>query len=285
MPLGSWFRFVRFSHTLFALPFAAVGFVLSLYEQPFTWSQFSLILLCMITNRNAAMAFNRLIDARWDAQNPRTARREIPSGIISPRAALYFVVINSVLFVGCSWMLNTVVLLLSPVALFVVFFYSYTKRFTWLCHYFLGLGLALAPIGAFLAVTAHFSLTTLLLGGGVMCWVAGFDIIYALQDEHFDKQHHLYSIPSRFGVRSSIALSRYTHCVSLLCFAIALYFFPNKSYLAYGALLLFAAILVYQHKKLATNIQTIDGKFMLLNGLNSLFFGALLVLILRWSLP
>lgn len=284
MALRHWFKFIRFSHTLFALPFAAVGYTMGLREvQHFEWVSLLLVLLCMVTNRNAAMAFNRLVDLRIDARNPRTANREIPRRLIAPRAALIFVIVNSILFVGaCAW-LNRLTLILSPVALLTVFLYSYTKRFTWLCHYILGCGLALAPIGAFLAVTGHFSASTVVLGVGVMCWVAGFDIIYALQDEEFDRSHHLYSIPSRFATRVSLHIARITHLFAILSFATYIVLYMPNIWQAYAALLLFTVVLVYQHWRFQQNSKGIDGAFMLLNSINSTFFGCLLVLILLFT--
>ena len=206
MQLRNWFRLVRFSHTLFALPFAAVGYSLGVIETKlFSWQTLGLVLLCMVTNRNAAMAFNRLVDARYDAQNPRTAAREIPRGVISRKGAISFVIVNALLFMASAYALAPLAGWLSPVALAVVLGYSLTKRITWLCHYILGAGLALAPIGAFLGVSGGFSIPVLALSLGVMLWVAGFDIIYALQDADFDRAHHLYSVPFRFcGVAGGV---------------------------------------------------------------------------------
>lgn len=284
MALRYWFQFIRFSHTLFALPFAAVGYTMGLLEvQHFAWQTLLLVILCMVSNRNAAMAFNRLVDFRIDAHNPRTAHREIPQRLISPLAALIFVIVNSLLFVAFCAALNRLTFILAPVALLTVFLYSYTKRFTWLCHYILGIGLALAPIGAFLAVTGYFSFTTVVLGAGVMSWVAGFDIIYALQDEEFDRRHHLYSIPSRFSSRRSVAIARITHFFTIGCFALYIALYIPQAWTAYAALLLFAAVLCYQHRQFYQNTKGIDGNFMLINSINSTVFGSLLVLILLFS--
>ena len=281
MGLRHWFRFIRFSHTLFALPFAAVGYTMGLIAVGhFEWRTLLLVLLCMVTNRNAAMAFNRLIDLRFDARNPRTANREIPRRLIHPRAALIFVLVNSLLFIGACAALNEITFILAPIALFTVFVYSYTKRFTWLCHYILGIGLALAPIGAFLAVTGYFSVTTIVLGAGVMFWVGGFDIIYALQDEEFDRRHHLYSIPSRFGIQRSIRIAQISHLFTVLCFASYIALYIPQNWFAFATLLIFAAVLIYQHRKINLHTHEIDGKFMLINSINSLLFGSLLVLIL-----
>ena len=200
MSIKNYLSLVKFSHTIFALPFACIGFALAL-QGGFTFSLklFLLVILCMATARNAAMAFNRYIDRKFDALNPRTAIREIPAGIINPKNALFFIIINCLLFVIATYFINTICFFLSPVALFVVLFYSYTKRFTPLCHLVLGAGLALAPIGAYLAVTGVFAWLPLFFSFTVFTWVSGFDIIYALQDEDFDRVNHLNSIPVLLG--------------------------------------------------------------------------------------
>ncbi|HEX6914474.1 MAG TPA: UbiA-like polyprenyltransferase, partial [Chitinophagaceae bacterium] len=201
----NYLSLVKFSHTIFAMPFALIGFVLAarplffqLYADRYreyeisgaanrdVWFTLLLVILCMVFARSAAMAFNRYLDRSFDAKNPRTAIREIPRGVISANHALLFTIACCLLFVACCYLLNTAVLALSPVALFVILFYSYTKRFTSLCHLVLGLGLSLAPIGAYLAVTAHFDLLPILFSFTVLFWVSGFDIIYSLQDEEFD---------------------------------------------------------------------------------------------------
>jgi 4-hydroxybenzoate polyprenyltransferase len=169
----------------------------------------------MVTARNSAMAFNRFIDRKFDALNPRTAIREIPAGIINPKNALFFIIINCVLFVTATYFINTICFYLSPVALFTVLFYSYTKRFTPLCHLVLGCGLALAPIGAYLAVTGVFAWLPLLFSFTVFTWVSGFDIIYALQDETFDREHQLNSIPVLLGTKGALRFSEVLHVFSI----------------------------------------------------------------------
>lgn len=161
--------------------------------------RFILVILCMVFARSAAMAFNRYLDRQFDAKNPRTAIREIPAGVITPKNALMFTIISCVLFIICTWFINPICFYLSPVALFVILFYSYTKRFTALCHLVLGVGLSLAPIGAYLAVTGAFALLPVLFSFTVLFWVSGFDIIYALQDEEFDRSNELHSIPAAVG--------------------------------------------------------------------------------------
>src|ERR1041385_3967632 len=182
---------MKFSHTVFALPFAIIGFCLAIYSGKaiFSWEKLFLVIGCMVFARSAAMAFNRYIDREFDAKNQRTAVREIPSGIITPGSALFFVIASSLLFITATFFINPICFYLSPVALLVVLGYSYTKRFTPLCHLILGIGLSLAPIGAYLAATGHFALQPLLFSFAVLFWVSGFDIIYALQDETFDREN------------------------------------------------------------------------------------------------
>lgn len=201
------------------MPFAMIGFMLAVFATqggaftPLVWQKLGLVVLCMIFARSAAMAFNRYIDRDIDAQNPRTTQREIPAGVIAPRAALGFVWTNAALFVLTTYFINPLCFYLSPVALLVVLGYSYTKRFTALCHFVLGLGLALAPVGAYLAVAGAFAPLPILYGVVVLLWVSGFDIIYALQDEDFDKSLSLSSVPTWLGRRGALALSTVLHIV------------------------------------------------------------------------
>jgi 4-hydroxybenzoate polyprenyltransferase len=197
------------------MPFALIGFFLAVvYEnKAFDWKIFIAIILCMIFARSAAMAFNRYIDEKFDKLNPRTAVREIPAGIIKKENALLFVIINGVLFIATTFFINNICLYLSPVALFTILFYSYTKRFTALCHVVLGVGLSLAPIGAYLAVTGFFDLLPILFSFVVLTWVSGFDILYALQDEDFDKEHQLNSIPTLLGRKNALVVSILLHFI------------------------------------------------------------------------
>lgn len=214
--VGQYLSLIKFSHTVFALPFAFVGFALAVLRDGYAFQPrlLLLMLLCMVFARSAAMAFNRWLDRRFDALNPRTAAREIPAGIISSRNALVFVIVSSLLFVLTTYFINALCFYLSPIALFVILFYSYTKRFTALCHLVLGLGLSLAPIGAYLAVTGAFSIVPLIFSLLVLTWVSGFDIIYALQDEAFDRSQQLYSIPAVLGARKALNVSNGLHLVS-----------------------------------------------------------------------
>lgn len=215
--IKSFFSLVRFSHTIFAMPFAIFGFALGVHDNDsgFDLKIFLLIVLCMVLARNAAMAFNRFADKKIDSMNPRTAGREIPAGVISARAALIFVIINSVFFIIASGFINRLTLFLSPVALIVILGYSLTKRFTAYSHLFLGLALSLAPVGAYISVTGNFHLVPVITGLMVLTWVSGFDIIYSQQDSEFDNEHSLHSIPSRFGTRGSSVISVILHIVSI----------------------------------------------------------------------
>ncbi|MCK5730628.1 MAG: putative 4-hydroxybenzoate polyprenyltransferase, partial [Draconibacterium sp.] len=199
--LSNYSKLVKFEHTIFAMPFALIGFFFALEQNgaSISFKLLGLVMLCMIFARNAAMGFNRYLDRKIDKLNPRTAVREIPSGILSPKSVLFFVILNSILFVVATWFINSLCFYLSPVALFVILFYSFTKRFTPLCHFVLSLGLAIAPVGAYLAVAGKFEWLPVVTGFIVFFWVSGFDIIYALQDEEFDKELKLKSIPTLFG--------------------------------------------------------------------------------------
>jgi 4-hydroxybenzoate polyprenyltransferase len=246
--VSDYLSLIKFSHTVFALPFAFIGFALAIFKDGYRFEPrlLLLMLMCMVFARSAAMAFNRYIDRRFDALNPRTAKREIPAGVISPRYALAFVIVSSLLFMGAAFLINRLCFYLSPVALFVILFYSYTKRFTALCHLVLGLGLSLAPIGAYLSVSGHFDLIPILFSLLVMTWVSGFDIIYALQDEAFDRSQQLYSIPAMLGTKNALMVSNLLHvCSGLLVIAAGISGHFNLIYWA-GALI-YIAMLVYQH--------------------------------------
>ncbi|MCB0632766.1 MAG: putative 4-hydroxybenzoate polyprenyltransferase, partial [Lewinella sp.] len=283
--MKNYFSLIKFSHTIFALPFALVGFFLGvqLNDGRLDWRLFVLVLLCMVFARSAAMAFNRYLDRDIDADNPRTARREIPSGVISARHALLFVVISSLLFIACTWFINPLCFYLSPVALLVILGYSYTKRFTFLCHFVLGLGLSLAPIGAYLATGQGFDLLPLLYSAAVLFWVSGFDIIYALQDEHFDKDHALHSVPVWLGKQRALQLSNVLHLLSGLFMTLAAYFFSQTygeaGYLHWIGLGIFLGLLVYQHTVVsAKDLSRVNLAFFTTNGIASLIFGTLFLL-------
>lgn len=279
--MKKYLSLIKFSHTIFAMPFALIGFFLAVLDKntPIQWNIFLLVVLCMVFARSAAMAFNRYLDKDIDEKNPRTKTREIPSGAISPNAALVFVLVNSGLFITCTAFLNPLCFLLSPVALLVILGYSYTKRFTYWCHVILGLGLALAPTGGYLAVTGEFQLIPVLLSLTVLFWVAGFDIIYALQDESFDKSQALYSIPVKFGKKQALWISVFFHIISAAALLIAVVLAQNI-YPAFGWLLwtgsaIFLGMLFYQHLIVnANDLSRVNLAFFSTNGFASLVFAA-----------
>lgn len=282
--IGNYLSLIKFSHTIFALPFALLGFFLAVLDAgELRPRNLLLVVLCMVFARSAAMAFNRWQDRDIDGKNPRTAVREIPAGVISSKAALGFIFLNCGLFILCAWLLNPRCFWLSPVALLVILGYSYTKRFTYLCHFVLGLGLALAPIGAYLAVTAQWALLPVLYGLVVLLWVAGFDIIYALQDEGFDREEKLFSIPVRLGTVNALRLGRALHflCATVLVIALAYQsqMYQEFTWLSFLAGGLFLACLVYQHSLVKPgDLSRINLAFFTTNGVASLVFGGLCIL-------
>lgn len=246
--VGQYLSLIKFSHTVFALPFAFVGFALAIFRDGYAFQPrlLVLMLLCMVFARSAAMAFNRWLDRRFDALNPRTANREIPAGVIPANNALLFVIVSSLLFMVSAYFINSLCFYLSPVALFVILFYSYTKRFTALCHLVLGLGLSLAPIGAYLAVAGSFSFVPLIFSFLVLTWVSGFDIIYALQDEAFDRSQQLYSIPSTLGARKALNVSNVLHAFSAVL-VVAAGVFGHFNWLYWIGASIYIGLLLYQH--------------------------------------
>ena len=302
----SYLSLIKFSHTIFAMPFALIGFFLGLatgliddgqsnlnktvgwgwdFRDPAFWklsrelmlSKFILVLLCMIFARSAAMAFNRYLDRTFDAKNPRTAIREIPSGVIKANNALLFTIVSSLLFVVCTFFINRICFYLSPVALLVVLGYSYTKRFTPLCHLILGLGLSLAPIGAYLAVTGQFDLLPILFSFTVLFWVSGFDIIYALQDEEFDKENKLYSIPAWLGKAKALRVSELLHVLSAFCVLFAGWL-GNFGWLYWIGAAIFIGMLIYQHSIVKPNdLKRVNIAFMTVNGVASVVFAIFVI--------
>ncbi len=272
--LKKYLSLIKFSHTIFALPFAFIGFSLAIHtgKASFNVQKFALVILCMLFARSAAMAFNRFIDRRFDAKNPRTAEREIPAGLISPTAALIFTISCCVLFVVCAYLINPLCFYLSPIALLVVLGYSFTKRFTPLCHLILGVGLALAPVGAYMALTEEFALLPILFGCIVFFWVSGFDIIYALQDEDFDRSMGLKSIPVYFGTKKSLHLSEVIHVFSAIIVSFS-FFLGNFSWLYLIGALLFIGLLIYQHTIVKHNdLSRVNLAFGTTNGIASVVF-------------
>jgi len=274
--MKKYFSLVLFAHSIFALPFAMIGFFLGVTttDNPFNWIKLALVLLCMVFARNAAMAFNRYLDRNIDAKNPRTVMRDIPAGRVSANEALLFVIFNCVLFIITTAFINSLCLYLSPVALFVVLFYSYTKRFTALCHLVLGLGLSLAPIGAYIAVTGVFNLVPVLYSFAVLFWVSGFDIIYALQDEDFDKAEKLHSIPAALGIKNALRLSVVLHVLSATCVILPI-FYSHFSWFYYLGVAFFCCMLIYQHLLVKPNdISKVNRAFATTNGFASVIFAA-----------
>jgi 4-hydroxybenzoate polyprenyltransferase len=282
--IGKYLSLVKFSHTVFALPFALIGFTLAVVygQKTFHWYLLVLMLLCMVFARSAAMAFNRYLDRRFDALNPRTAKREVPAGIIKPQHALIFTIVNCALFVLTTFFINNICFFLSPVALFVILFYSYTKRFTALCHLVLGVGLSLAPIGAYLTVTGYFSVLPLLFSFAVLTWVSGFDIIYAMQDEDFYRGQKLHSIPTALGKSKSLIVSNILHVLSAL-FVIAAGFLGQFGMFYWIGVAVFAGLLIYQHLLVKPNdLSKVNIAFMTTNGIASIVFAAFVILDLLW---
>lgn len=272
---------IKFSHTIFAMPFALLGFFVAYKEVGGAMEHLLfirlllLVVLCMVFARSAAMAFNRYIDAKYDKLNPRTASREIPAGIITSSSALLFVIASSILFIVCSYYINSLCFYLSPIALFVILFYSYTKRFTPLCHVILGIGLALAPIGAYLALIPRFDILPILFSLLVLTWVSAFDILYALQDEEFDRSQGLRSIPVMLGRRNSMYLARTLHmCTAIIVIYIGYIYLKN---VWYGfAALGFISLLVYQHSIVKVHdISRINLAFGTTNGIASVLYAIL----------
>jgi 4-hydroxybenzoate polyprenyltransferase len=247
--IQTWASFVRFSHSLFALPFALTGALLAARLTPVTWREVAWIVVAMVSARSAAMGFNRLVDAWWDARNPRTAAREIPRGAISRSQAILWVCAWSAAFVAAAGQLNRLCLVLSPIALTIVFWYSLAKRYTTWTQLYLGLAMAVAPVGGWLAAGGRGGWEPWLLALAIGLWVGGFDVLYACQDLEFDRAHGLRSIPVRFGVARSLAISRAMHAAAVLCLgAVALVVPLGPIYVmgvaAVGALLLYEQSLV-----------------------------------------
>ena len=239
-------RMIKFGHSIFALPFAFSGTALAAAQYGVTPEQILWIVVAMVGARSAAMGFNRLVDREMDAQNPRTANRELPRGVISPGAVMLFVAVSSVVLVFAAYRLNPLCFILSPVALGIVFLYSYSKRFTWATQLFLGLSLALAPIGAWIAVTGQLDVAILLLGAAVLFWVAGFDVIYACMDAEFDRQHGVDSIPQRFGIGSALWIARMLHVFAFgLMLAVGAAFEMGTIY--FTGVFVVAGLLIYEH--------------------------------------
>lgn len=301
----NYLSLIKFSHTIFAMPFAMIGFFLAVRTMDYSFSvvpgwhtvivpadlqekiiplsggdmiiKFCLVVGCMVFARSAAMTFNRYLDRSFDARNPRTAIREIPAGIIKANHALWFTVLSCVLFMITCFFINTLCFFLAPVALFVVLGYSYTKRFTPLCHLVLGLGLSLAPIGAYLAVAGRFDWLPLLFSFTVLFWVSGFDIIYALQDEEFDKSQNLYSIPVALGKKHALRVSEIMHALSALL-VITAGIYGGFGIWYWIGVAVFIGMLIYQHSIVKPNdLRKVNVAFMTANGIASVVFAVFVI--------
>ena len=261
------------------MPFALIGFFLASQSYTFQWFTLIYVILCMIFARSAAMAFNRYIDRNIDKANPRTSEiREIPNGSISANSALLFVIINSFLFISTTYFINTICFYLSPIALLIILGYSYTKRFTALCHLILGLGLSLAPIGSYLAVSGEFNIIPIFFSVAVLFWVSGFDIIYSLQDEDFDKEKKLHSIPVIIGTKNALQLSKLFHFFTFSALSIAGSLGDFKGYYWIG-FWVFSALLIYQHTLIKENdLSKINLAFFTTNGIASIIFGIFVII-------
>ena len=278
MPTGllesirTWARMVKFSHTVFALPFALSGAALAALESGITWPRILWIVVAMIAARNAAMSFNRLADQRFDAENPRTAARELPAGRLSRTAVWILTIVLGALFVYASFQLGPLCGLLSPVALIVIFGYSFTKRFTWASHLVLGLSLAMAPVGGWLAVSGRFSAVAWLLGAAVLMWVAGFDVVYSCQDTEFDRRAGLFSIPARFGVRRALNLARLLHVGALSALA-GVGWIADLHPVYWVGWLAIGLILTWEHRLVRPdNLSKLGVAFFNMNGLISVIY-------------
>ena len=268
---------VRLPHTVFALPFALVGVVLASYVAPITLSDVLWVVVAFTTARFAAMGFNRIVDREIDARNPRTKSREIPSGAMSVREAGVAVTIASLLFFIATWQLNTLCLILAPVALAWVLFYSYTKRFTRWSHLVLGIGLSIAPVGAYIAISGHWSdpwWMLISLAIAVATWVGGFDILYALQDVSFDRENGLYSVPSTFGEANALGIARVLHLTTVAALAIA-GVGAGAGVLYFAGVVVAGGLLLYEHSLVkADDFTRLDAAFFTMNGVISIvFFG------------
>ena len=264
--------FVRFSHSVFALPFALTGALLASRQHPVTWRQAGWIIVCMVAARSAAMGFNRLVDARFDAANPRTAGRELPSGRMSTTEATLFVVVMSVAFVVAAAQLSWLCFLLAPVALALIFWYSLAKRYTWATQLFLGVAMAIAPVGGWIAAGGEAGWEPWLLGLAIGLWVGGFDVLYACQDLDVDRRQHLKSIPVRFGVARSLRISRLMHVGTIACLAMLGYSRPLVRS-TFGGVVAVAALLAYEQSLVSeTDLSQVKRAFDLNGYVGILYF-------------
>ena len=277
---GNYLSLVKFMHTVFAMPFALIGFTLAVTTtaNEFSFRLLLLIVLCMVFARNAAMGFNRLADRKFDSLNPRTEQREIPSGKVGVKSAGIFVAANAILFVISAGLINKLTLILSPVALAVILGYSLTKRFTFLCHFILGLGLSLAPIGAYISVTGSFHFLPIIYSLIVLTWVSGFDIIYALQDDEFDRDNNLHSIPSLTGRKKALTISGFVHFLTFVLVVAAGIAGNGKVFYLIGAIV-FTGLLLWQHMLVKPDdLSRVTLAFQTTNGIASVVYALFVIL-------
>lgn len=262
---------IKFEHTVFALPFAITGAVLAADGMP-SFRTIGFVLLAMVGARSSAMAFNRLVDIRYDRLNPRTAERALPKGVLGLVEVWVFTIVSAGLLVFAAWMLNPLAFYLSPAALIVILGYSYTKRFTSLSHLVLGLALGIAPVGAWIAVTGTMGFPSMVLSAAVICWTAGFDIIYALQDVEFDRKMGLFSLPKRIGEANALLASRLLHVVTVLML-VWLGLLLHLGVVYYAGTAIVSSLLVYEQRLVAPdNLSRLNVAFFNTNGLISIIF-------------
>ena len=279
--VGKYASLVKFAHTVFALPFALVAFLLALQEPEshFTWILLLQLLGCMVFARSAAMGFNRWADREIDARNPRTAGRDVPAGRVSPHQALVFTLVNAALFVAVAWTIHPLCGGLSFVALIFLLGYSYLKRFTWLCHFGVGAALSIAPAGASIAVTGHLSTAALLLSLIVFFWSSGFDILYALADEEIDREEGLHSIPQRFGRRRAMQIAWGVHIPEFVLVPLFLLKAGLTDFWGIAAGVFFLAMLIWQHVIISPkDLSRLNAAFFTANGIASIVFCVLVYL-------
>lgn len=272
--ISDYLSLVKFVHTIFAMPFALIGFFVAIKigNSPFSWHILILVILCMIFARNAAMAFNRYADRKIDSLNPRTVEREIPKGIISPHSALLFISANVILFMLTTWFINMLTFALAPVALLIILGYSLAKRYTSLCHFVLGLGLSLAPIGAYISVCGKFGILPIMYSLAVLFWVSGFDMIYSLQDYRFDQSVSLKSMPAWLGKSKTLVLSAILHLFTT-GFIIAAGIYGEFGLLYWIGSFIFISLLLYQHLIVKPDdLSRVNVAFQTINGIASITF-------------
>ncbi|WP_438445602.1 UbiA-like polyprenyltransferase [Gorillibacterium sp. sgz5001074] len=272
---------IKFEHTLFALPFAYMGAVLGsvvVFGHLPSWAQIGWVSLAMVGARTAAMSLNRLIDKAIDAKNPRTKNRAIPAGLLNTAEMIVFIAVSFLLLFWATSQLSSLSMKLLPIAVFFLVFYSYTKRFTWLCHVILGMTIALAPLGGWVAITGKIDLVSLVFYIAVASWTAGFDVIYACQDEDYDRKEGLYSIPSRFGVAAALRIARGMHIVTALGLG-ALYFMTDLSWWYFAGLVIAYALMVKEHRLVKPNdLSKLNTAFFTMNGVLSVVMFAFTLL-------